>query len=69
MPAARVSMAEYYKYRDEYWGFCTACQDWTADTVEPDAREYECPVCGEQAVFGAEEALLLELVDLDEEGQ
>ena len=65
MPPAVVSMAEYQKYRDEYWGFCTVCQDWTRDCTEPDAREYDCPVCGDNAVYGAEEAVMDELVELE----
>jgi hypothetical protein len=39
-------------------GFCLACgQD--ADGCEPDARYYECESCGERAVFGAEEVLMM----------
>lgn len=37
-------------------GFCTECGR-DADGCEPDAREYECEECGEQAVYGAEELL------------
>jgi hypothetical protein len=38
-------------------GFCVRCG---ADAlgVEPDTRQYECEVCGEPAVYGAEELLL-----------
>lgn len=39
-------------------GFCIACGDETYG-VEPDARNYECPVCGAAKVFGAEETLLM----------
>lgn len=38
-------------------GFCLACGA-DADGVEPDAREYECEVCGEFAVFGIEELVM-----------
>jgi predicted RNA-binding Zn-ribbon protein involved in translation (DUF1610 family) len=38
-------------------GFCVACGSEVED-VEPDAREYECEVCGEHQVYGAEELLL-----------
>lgn len=38
-------------------GFCIACGTETIH-VEPDARMYECDVCGEHAVFGAEELLM-----------
>lgn len=37
-------------------GFCRKC-DAEVDGVEPDARNYECPECGEMEVFGAEELL------------
>ena len=39
-------------------GFCTACGA-EAEGVEPDARRYECESCGERAVFGAEELLMM----------
>lgn len=39
-------------------GFCIACGE-DADGVEPDARNYTCECCGEPAVFGAEELLLM----------
>jgi hypothetical protein len=38
-------------------GFCTACGE-DAEGCEPDAREYECEHCGEDAVYGAEELLM-----------
>lgn len=39
-------------------GFCLACGE-DADGVEPDARKYKCGVCGENAVYGAEEVLMM----------
>ncbi len=39
-------------------GLCMACNE-IADSVEPDARKYECESCGEKQVYGAEEALLM----------
>jgi hypothetical protein len=38
-------------------GFCNACGA-DADGCEPDAREYPCEICGENAVYGAQELLL-----------
>jgi predicted amidophosphoribosyltransferase len=35
-------------------GFCTSCGA-EADGCEPDAEGYECEVCGEPAVYGADE--------------
>jgi predicted RNA-binding Zn-ribbon protein involved in translation (DUF1610 family) len=39
-------------------GFCTACGE-EVDGVEPDARKYECEHCGEHAVYGADELVLM----------
>lgn len=39
-------------------GFCTACGA-EAEGCEPDARDGECEACGENAVYGAEELLLM----------
>lgn len=39
-------------------GFCVSCGA-EVDGVEPDAREYKCESCGEHAVYGAEELLLM----------
>jgi hypothetical protein len=43
---------------DDNIGFCLACGA-ERDGCEPDARNYECEVCGEMKVFGAEEILLM----------
>ena len=40
-------------------GWCTTCNDFTTGCCEPDAREYECELCGENTVYGAEEALFM----------
>ena len=39
-------------------GFCIACGG-EAEGIEPDARRYECEICGEPGVYGAEELLLM----------
>ena len=39
-------------------GICLACGA-DVDGVEPDARGYECEVCGESYVYGAEELLIM----------
>lgn len=43
-------------------GFCIICGEEHYG-VEPDAREYPCEVCGTNSVYGAEEILLMGLVD------
>lgn len=37
-------------------GFCVACGN-EQEGCEPDAREYECDVCGKSTVYGAAELL------------
>jgi predicted RNA-binding Zn-ribbon protein involved in translation (DUF1610 family) len=39
-------------------GICTACGE-DVDGCEPDARKYECEVCGEKAVYAPEELLIM----------
>lgn len=43
---------------DDNGGICLACGE-DAYGVEPDARRYECEACGERAVYGAEELLIM----------
>ena len=40
---------------DQYLGYCVKCGDFTREMTEPDAEEYDCPVCGEDSVMGAEQ--------------
>ena len=42
-------------------GFCLACGE-DAEGVEPDARKYQCEVCGAPAVYGAQECLIMSVV-------
>jgi hypothetical protein len=39
-------------------GFCIACGA-DAMYIEPDAERYTCEICGERAVYGAEQLLLM----------
>ena len=43
-------------------GFCIACGA-EHDGCEPDASGYSCEVCGESKVYGAEEILIMGLVE------
>jgi predicted RNA-binding Zn-ribbon protein involved in translation (DUF1610 family) len=54
--AAKQSMFGGASYDDT--GICVACGE-DAYGVEPDAEKYECEACGEQAVYGGEQLLLL----------
>lgn len=44
-------------------GFCIFCGEPSDDPVEPDARGYRCGACNKPGVYGAEELLLMDLVD------
>lgn len=52
-----LSLEQYLELAESYGGFCTACGE-PVYGVEPDAHDYCCEACGEEAVFGAEELLL-----------
>jgi len=48
---------EYHIMDEDSGGFCLACGA-DACGVEPDARKYECEVCGEAKVYGLQELLM-----------
>ena len=57
--ATRVAEAVQRSHRTlDNPGFCIKCGG-EAEGVEPDARRYECEVCGEDGVYGADELLLM----------
>jgi len=39
--------------------WCVECEEFIDACIEPDARGYTCPECGQPALYGAEEALLM----------
>ena len=53
-----MAAAESQMFGLENPGFCIACGA-DADGCEPDARNYECEICGENKVFGASELMLM----------
>ena len=58
-----ISMEEFEEAQECYMGWCKNCKEFTRDECEPDANDYECPSCGKNSVCGAEEALLLGLLE------
>lgn len=44
-------------------GFCILCGEPSDEFVEPDARKHHCSACNRPGVYGAEEILLMELID------
>jgi len=59
-----MTMEEYYDATSKHEGFCTECKELTRDMCEPDAANYECPVCGGFTVFGIEEAMLIGYIEI-----
>lgn len=57
-PEVILEAAQRYQTSLDNPGLCTACgneQGWT----EPDAEGYECEACGEEAVYGAEQLVIM----------
>jgi len=68
MPA-KISKEEYREARNNYYGWCARCEDFTRPCTEPDIRVgtvdngYHCPECGDN-VMGAEEAMFNGTVEI-----
>lgn len=58
-----VAKADLDQAERDYTGWCSTCQDFTTECVEPDAEGYECEVCGEWTVCGAMHAVVSGLID------
>jgi hypothetical protein len=57
---------EDYDYAvEDNMGFCKHCEEFTHDCCEPDAEGYECPVCEQKTVYGAELAMVMGLFEID----
>tara|TARA_R100001530_G_scaffold40574_1_gene31152 strand:+ start:867 stop:1076 length:210 start_codon:yes stop_codon:yes gene_type:complete len=56
--------ANHYFYSTmDHPGYCRECKEIDDGAyVEPDAREYTCPCCETNNLFGLEEAVLMGLV-------
>jgi len=62
-----MSGDEYAETHDEGAGGCVMCGAEVCGGVEPDARKYECEVCGGNGVYGLEELLLMGYIRLVDE--
>ena len=60
----KIKEQRYREAANSYLGWCTTCKKFTRDMTEPDAEEYDCPVCEENTVMGAEQALLMGEIDV-----
>lgn len=57
-----IAQQEYENAARNLLGWCTTCEEFTRDCTEPDAEEYDCDQCGEDTVYGAEQALIMGLI-------
>jgi len=62
MPQQVFTLEQIEEAMEDYIGFCTNCGA-ERPCCEPDAREYECEECGANKVYGAEELLVMGLVN------
>jgi len=60
------SMIEANMFGMENEGICLACGEYRGG-CEPDAENYPCECCGENEVFGLEQALLMGRITLLED--
>lgn len=58
LPVEIIDRAIQMCHDDMNEGICLACHN-DQPYCEPDAREYECEVCGENKVYGAQEILFM----------
>ncbi len=59
-----VDEAEYLEACEDFLGWCPDCQAFSRESTEPDAHGYDCPSCGGRNVMGAEQALMLGVIEL-----
>ena len=57
----RFTLEEIQDADHEMFGFCLACRE-IRECTEPDAENYACEVCGEDAVYGPHWILPADLV-------
>lgn len=68
MTPVAITEAAYLEAVEAYMGFCVGtCKEFTRDMTEPDAEGYNCPMCGEATVMGAEQALIVGQIEIDDE--
>jgi Zn finger protein HypA/HybF involved in hydrogenase expression len=58
MKMVKVSTTTFRDAMEEGVGWCTVCEDFTRRETESDAEGYDCPVCKNNTVSGAELSLI-----------
>jgi len=67
MPESQTVFAVPREAFDDYNGICLACGEIQYGGVEPDARRYPCETCGQESVYGLEEALIMDRITIADE--
>lgn len=65
--AIKMTEDEYQEHCDSDDGVCTNCGEIRYSNTEPDAENYPCDSCGEDAVQGIENALIDGTIEIVEE--
>lgn len=60
----KIGIDKLNRMVDRSMGFCAQCRSWTTGCCEPDARQYPCTRCGESTVYGAEEIVMMGLLEV-----
>lgn len=61
-----VELVDYMEATEHYLGWCPDCKAFSTECVEPDAEDYLCEACGNREVVGAEHALLLGWINVED---
>ena len=67
--STQVSEVDYNEATENYLGWCSDCGSFTTSEVEPDAEDYTCDSCEGNTVVGAENALIMGLIEIVPEGE
>jgi len=62
MTETPLTIREFLDHESAYDGYCTACGEWTAGGVEPDAENYQCECCDQHTVVGAQQAFITDAI-------
>lgn len=62
-----MTAEEYQDHVDSMDGLCLKCGEIRFGSTEPDAENYPCDSCGEDAVQGIENALIADNIEIVEE--
>jgi hypothetical protein len=60
-----ITSEEYARLNEDSVGVCIGC-GMEADGCEPDTRERECEACSQNKVYGLEELMIMNLIQLED---